>query len=135
MAVKAQQTAQAIVRSPKDQALGSVEEGPIESPPSDHSDEEALLVENAATPLEDDSKQTMPDDVSKTKPNPSSATVDVRTLQAKLLEMAQANIQLSFEFAQRLAKMRSPLEFPSVVAEFTSRRIAMFGKHSTNWLK
>jgi hypothetical protein len=40
-------------------------------------------------------------------------------------------MQFSFEFAQRLATIRSPLEFPSVIAEFTSKRIAMFRKHST----
>jgi hypothetical protein len=47
-----------------------------------------------------------------------------------LLEMAQANMQFAFEFAQRLATIRSPAEFPSVIAEFTSRRVAMFQKHS-----
>jgi hypothetical protein len=34
------------------------------------------------------------------------------------------------EFAQRLAWMRSPLEFPSIIAEFTTKRIDMFRKHS-----
>jgi hypothetical protein len=56
----------------------------------------------------------------------SSATANVRAYQAKLLEMAQANMQFSFEFAQRLATIRSPVEIPSVIAEFTSKRIAMF---------
>jgi hypothetical protein len=36
----------------------------------------------------------------------------VRAYQAKLLEMAQANMQFAFEFAQRLATIRSPVEFP-----------------------
>ena len=44
---------------------------------------------------------------------------------------AQANMQLAFEFAQRLAAIRSSVQFPSVITEFTSRRIAMFQKHST----
>jgi hypothetical protein len=61
----------------------------------------------------------------------SSANAIVRAYQAKLLEMAQANMQFAFEFAQRLATIRSPLEFPSVIAEFTSKRIAMFRKYST----
>jgi len=61
----------------------------------------------------------------------SSATGNVRALQAKLGEVAQANMQFTFEFAQRLAAARSPLEFFSVTAEFTSKRSAMFLKHST----
>src|SRR5258706_9409927 len=43
---------------------------------------------------------------------------------------AQANMQLAFEFAQRLATIRSPVEILSVIAEFTSKRIAMFQKYS-----
>ena len=50
--------------------------------------------------------------------------------QAKMLEMAQANVQFAFEVTQRLATIRSPVEFPSVIAEFTSKRIAIFRKHS-----
>jgi len=60
----------------------------------------------------------------------SSPTANVRAYQAKLLEMAQANMQLAFEFAQRLATIRSPVEILSVIAEFTSKRIAMFQKYS-----
>ena len=60
----------------------------------------------------------------------SSATANVRAYQAKLLEMAQANMQLTFEFAQRFATIRSPFEILSVIAEFTSKRIAMFQKYS-----
>jgi hypothetical protein len=60
----------------------------------------------------------------------SSAAANVLAYQAKLLEMAQANMQFAFEFAQRLATIRSPVEFPGVIAEFTNRRIAMFQKHS-----
>ncbi len=61
----------------------------------------------------------------------SSAMANVRALQAKLGEVAHANMQFTFEFAQRLAAVRSPLEFFSVTAEFTSKRSAMFLKHST----
>ena len=45
-------------------------------------------------------------------------------------EMAQANMTFAFEFSQRLAAIRSPLEFLNVIAEFTSKRIAMLGKYS-----
>jgi hypothetical protein len=57
--------------------------------------------------------------------------LDGQSQSAELLEMAQANMQFAFEFAQRLATIRAPFEFPSVIAEFTSKRIAMFRKHST----
>jgi hypothetical protein len=36
----------------------------------------------------------------------------------------------AFGFSQRLATIRSPVEFFTVIAEFTSKRIAMFGKYS-----
>jgi hypothetical protein len=140
IAAKAQQAAQAIVRSPKDRRLRLAGAGPTESPPKRQGDspqealpveQEALPVENPAPPLEDGIKQTMTNNDSKKGTNFSSATANVRAYQAKLLEMAQANMQFSFEFAQRLATIRSPLELPSVIAEFTSKRIAMFRKHST----
>ena len=61
----------------------------------------------------------------------SSANTNVQIYQAKLLEVAQANMQFAIEFAQRLAAIRSLVQFPSVITEFTGRRIAMFQKHST----
>jgi hypothetical protein len=133
IAAKAQRAAQAIVRSPKDRRLRAVGAGPTESPPKRYSDapQEAILVENPVTALQDDCKQTMTDNDSKKGTNFFSATANVPAYQAKLQEMAQANMQFAFEFAQRLAAIRSPVEFPSVIAEFTSKRIAMFRKHST----
>ena len=59
-----------------------------------------------------------------------SFPVNMRGYQAMLLEMAQANMQFSFEFAQRLATIRSPIEFLNIIAESTNKRIAMFEKHS-----
>jgi phasin family protein len=60
----------------------------------------------------------------------SSVTANVRAYQAKSLEMAQASMQISFEFAQRLAAIRSPVEFLGVNAEFTGKRMAMLLKYS-----
>jgi len=133
IAAKAQRAAQAIVRSPKDSRLRSAGAGSTESPPKLHIDspQEALAIESPATAIKDDCNQTMTDNVSKKATHFSSATANVRAYQAKLLEMAQANMQFAFEFAQRLATIRSPVEFPSVIAEFSSKRIAMFRKHST----
>jgi hypothetical protein len=132
IAAKAQRATQAIVRSPKDSRLRSVAAGSTESPPKRHNDskQEAPLVENPATALQDDGKQTMTDNDSKKGFDFSSATANVRAYQAKLLEMAQANTQFAFEFAQRLATIRSPVEFLSVIAEFTSKRMALFRKYS-----
>jgi len=141
MAAKAQRSAQAIVRSPKMSLLHSDGPSSTEPPPKCHNasqqDEDALLVENPEvlvespeTALKDDAKQ-IADNHSRKGANFSLAPVNVRAYQAKLLEIAQANMQFAFEFAQRLATIRSPVEFPSVIAEFTSRRMTMFRKHST----
>jgi Phasin protein len=146
IASKAQRAAQAIVRSPKDSRLRSVETGSTESRPKRHNDskqeaplvenpvtalqQEAPLVENPVTALQDHCKQTKTDNDSKKGFDFSSAAANVRAYQAKLLEMAQANMQFAFEFAQRLATIRSPVEFPSVIAELTGKRIAMFRQHS-----
>jgi hypothetical protein len=148
IAAKAQLATQAIVRSPIDSRLRAVGAGSTESSPKRHNDskEEALLGENPATALQNDSKeeallvekpalqddckQTLTDIDSKKGFDFSSATAGVRAYQAKLLEMAQANMQFAFEFAQRLATIRSPVEFPGIIAEFTSKRIALFRKYS-----
>jgi hypothetical protein len=132
IAAKAQRAAQDIVRSPKDSRLRSAGAGTTEFPPKspDDSQQEAPLVENPVTALQDDYKQTMTDSDSKKWTIFSLATANVPAYQAKLLEMTQANTQFAFEFAQRLATIRSPVEFPSVIAEFTSKRIALFGKYS-----
>jgi hypothetical protein len=138
--IAAQQANQAIVRSPKDSPLRSVAADSTESPPESHNDSkqeaplvekpEAPLVEKPATALQDDCKQTMTDNDSKKGFVFPSPTANVRAYQAKLLEMTQANMQLAFEFSQRLATIRSPVEILSVIAEFTSKRIAMFQKYS-----
>jgi hypothetical protein len=130
--IAAQRANQAIIRSPKDNRLRSVAAGSTESPPKRHNDskQEAPLVENPATALQDDCKQTMRDNDSKKGFDFSSTTENVRAYQATLLEMAQANMQLAFEFAQRLGTIRSPVEILSVIAEFTNKRIAMFQKYS-----
>ena len=130
IAAKAQRANQAIVRSPKHSHLRSVGAGSTESPPKRHNDskqETPLVVENPATVLQDDCKQTMTDNDSKKGFDFSS---NVRAYQAKLQEIAQVNMQFAFEFAQKLATIMSPLEIFSVLAEFTSKRIAMFQKHS-----
>jgi hypothetical protein len=126
--VKAQRANQAIVRSPKEGRLRSVAAGPTESPLKRR--QEASLGDNPMTAFQDDDKQTMKDTVSSKGFDFLLATANVRAYQAKLLEMAQADMQVAFEFAQRLATIRSPFEFLSVIAEFTTKRISMFRKYS-----
>ena len=154
IAAKTQRAAQAVVRSPGDSSLrslgtGSTEPSPphndpkqlienpatalqAESPPEHNAPkQEAPLVGNPTATLRDDGrKQTMTDNASKTALDFSSGAANVQAYQAKLLEMVQANMQFALEFAQRLTAIRSSLEFSSVIAEFTNKRIAMFQKHS-----
>jgi outer membrane protein OmpA-like peptidoglycan-associated protein len=132
IAAKAQQATQAIVRSPKASRLRSAAAGSTESPPKRLSDskQEAPLVENPATALQDVSKQTMRDNGSNKGFDFSSATANVGAYQAKLQEMAQANMQFALESAQSFATVRSPVETLRVIEEFTSKSVAMFRKHS-----
>lgn len=139
IAAKAQRASEAVVRSPKAGVSHSVGAGSTEPSPEHHDnpaqdahfDEQAeALIENPETTFQEDSKQMMEDD-STGVDFLSSANANVRAYQAKLLEVAQANMQFAFEFAQRLTAIRSPAQFPSLIAEFTSKRIAMFRKHST----
>ena len=133
IAAKAQRVAQAVVRSPKDnRRLPSVGAASTESHPERHNEEEALVGDpmtafhearlEPATAIQDE-----PNNDPAKGSDFSSATANV---QAKLLEVAQANMQFGFEFIQRLATIKSPVEFLSVTAEFTSKRSAMFLKHS-----
>jgi hypothetical protein len=91
-----------------------------------------LLVTDAA--LQNDSKQMTENNSKRGVDILSSANANVRAYQAQLLEMAQTNMQFAFEFAQRLAMIKAPLEFPGVIAEFTNKRIALFRKYSKEWL-
>ena len=139
---KAQRAAQAGARSPKKTVHRSAGTGSIEpharyddsqrdhgETPESVVENTEVLVERTEAALRDDSDQ-MRDNDSTDRTRFSPAGASVWTSQAKLLGFAQANMRLSFEFAQRLATMRSPTEFPSVIAEFTSRGIATFRKHS-----
>ena len=130
IAVKAQRTTQAIVRSPKVRlraiATGSAESSPKR--PNDSKPVASLVIENPVTALQEEKTMTV-NSLSKGF-NLFSATANVRAYQVMLVEMAQANMTFAFEFSRRLATIRSPLEFLNVIAEFASDRIAMFGKYS-----
>jgi len=127
---KAQRAAQAVVRSSLARRAPAADSTKSPSEPHSDADQEAHLVDRPAIVLQDDSKQTMTVTESKRELDFSSAMASAGAYQAKLLEMAQANMKLALEFAQRLAWIRSPFEVPSVIAEFTTKRIDMFRKHS-----
>jgi hypothetical protein len=146
-AAKAQRATQAVVRSPRERRLRAVETGSTNSGPERVNDTQpARLTENPATqqpnPVAENPaaafERSMPDVISKSIPNTVSnraldlysATANARAYQAKLLEMTRANMQFAFEFPQKLATIRSPLEVPIVIAELTSKRIAMLQKFS-----
>ena len=60
----------------------------------------------------------------------SPATANLQAYQARFFDMALANMQFAFEFAQRLAAIRSPLDIFGITAEFTGKRIALFRKYA-----
>jgi len=60
----------------------------------------------------------------------SLLVANMQAFQAKLLEVTQANMQFAFEFSQKLARTKSPVEFLAVIAEFTGTLIIMLQKHS-----
>lgn len=134
-ATKAQRAAQLVIRSPKNRVCDT---GSTEPPLKREKDSQRdaflvqdpeLLVETPETALQDHPEQ-LPDNILERGTDVSSVNANVRLYQSKLMEMAQANMQFAFEFSQRLATIRSPVEFPSVIAEFTSKRISIFRKHS-----
>jgi hypothetical protein len=122
IAARAQRATQAFIKSPKVRrrpvALDSAE-----SSPDRHNDPKPAVpvIENPVTVTDNGLRKGF---------DLFSTTANVRAYQAKLLEIAQANTTFAFEFSQRLATIRSPVEFLNVFAEFTSKRMAMFGKYS-----
>jgi hypothetical protein len=121
---RAQRNKQAIVRSPKDNLLRSVAAVSVEPPSKLHDDpkHDAPIIETRVDALPGDL------DSDPTK-GFALATANMQAYQANLLQIAQANWQLAFEFGLRLAAIRFPTELFAVITEFTSRGIDMFGQH------
>ena len=89
----------------------------------------AVRAENPAAALHYDRKASGTHSASNTF-DFSSATANLQAYQARFLDMALANMQFAFEFAQRLAAIRSPLDIFGITAEFTDKRIALFRKYA-----
>jgi hypothetical protein len=129
MAARTQRNKQAVVRSQKDNFLRSVASLSVELPArlNDDSKQGAPIVENGVGALQDDLSHKMRESPAK---GFALGIANLPAYQQKLLEIAQANVQFGFEFALRLATIRAPIEVFAVIAEFTGRRIDMFGQHS-----
>jgi hypothetical protein len=138
---RAQRNKQALVRSPRDKRLPPVTGGSPESLVKPHADQkqENSSIENRAAALQAILLSALQEGFTRktrevSEPMKgldfSSLMANMQAYQAKLVEVAQANMQFTLEFAQRLATIRSPLEFIAVIAEFTGRRMLMVRKHS-----
>ena len=112
---KAQRANQAVIRSPKASRLRSLATDPLHE----------LYPEFHIEPK--------PETTSVVRFDLSLATA--RAYQAKLLEMAQANLQFALESGPRLASVRSPVELLRVLEELTKERIAMFRKYSNEMVR
>jgi len=122
-AVKAQLATQAVVRSRTNKRPVA---GATELEPSRESNSPQVSIpENPATALQNQGNQILSEGA-----NFPSMMANVQVYQAKLLEIAQSNLQLAFEFTERLLILRSPAAFVGLVGEFTSKRTDMFWKYS-----
>ncbi|WP_208829757.1 Phasin protein [Bradyrhizobium neotropicale] len=129
-AVPARRNKQAVVRGPKDNPLRPVAAGSTESRKRhDESKQKNPITENQMAALQDGLRQRMRDNNTKGF-DLSLVTASLQAYQANFLEMAQVDMQLAFEFGQRLVTIRSPFEFFAVIVEFTSRRIDTFRRYS-----
>ena len=128
---KPQRATQAVVRSPKPHHLRAVAPASAKPSPMLQSRLEkpatARPVPEKPMMASDDASQGAMKQNDLTKAfNVFSATANVGAYQRKLPEIAQAYVQLAFQFAQRLAQIRSPFEMPAVVAELATKQLAIF---------
>lgn len=129
---KAQRASEAVVRGPKPRHSRSAAPASAELFPKLHSMPEAAVLERPATvsqgpttPSQDNGQHTMKNSDVRTTLNVLSVMANVGAYQRKLPEISQAYMQLTFEFAQRLARIKSPFEIPSVLAELATRQLAI----------
>lgn len=132
VAAKAQRARQAVVRSPKPSQVRLIAADSNKSLPKlqdTRRDTPVLEKPMAALPvvespaIADESQRTMRENNSTEVV--FSAPANVGADQTKPPEITQV-IQLAFEFAQRLAQIKSPFEIPGVLSEMTMKQFAMF---------
>jgi hypothetical protein len=144
VAAKAQRSRQAVVRSPRPSHVRLVAAGPNETQLNVDSTRDAPVLEQAA--LFEQAAAALPnvespaiasqDETRHTKSEndfakafdvfPAAPTTPAHL--TKLPEIAQTNMQLAFEFAQRFAQIKSPFQIPSVLSELMFKQFAIFQK-------
>jgi hypothetical protein len=60
----------------------------------------------------------------------SAVPEKIAAYQAKLLEIAKANVELSFAYAQAITTIKSPTEFTEISGEFSKKQVEMFKSHA-----
>lgn len=129
VAPKALRARQAVVRSakpsasrsrPKQQSDSTVDAAVHEAPAA------ALPIVESPAIASQDERQLVAKTVESAKAiSVFPATANVWAVPTKLPQIAQANMKLAFEFAQRLTQIKSPFELPGVFSEFTLKQFAM----------
>lgn len=129
VAPKALRARQAVVRSakpsasrsrPKQQSNSTVDAAVHEAPAA------ALpIVESPAIASQNESQLVAKTVKSAKAIDVFPAAANVWAVPTKLPQIAQANMKLAFEFAQRLTQIKSPFELPSVFSEYTLKQFAM----------
>jgi hypothetical protein len=132
---KAQRASQAVVRSPRPKHVRLVAAASNESPPKPRHEDSAPnesmtaapAVERRTIATQDDGQRTISDDDFAKAFDVFPGAANLAAYRpTKLPDLAQANMQLAFEFAQRLAQMKSPLELPTMFSELMIKQFAMF---------
>jgi hypothetical protein len=134
VAAKAQRASEAVVRSRRHLRLVA----PASTKPSPmlHSKPDAAVLEEAKIAIaapekptiasQDDSQRTMSEnDITKAW-NVFSPTANIGGYQTMLSEAAAAYMKLAFESAQRLARIKSPLEIPGLFRDEATRDLPKF---------
>jgi len=60
----------------------------------------------------------------------SAASEKIAAYQAKLLEIAKANVELSFAYAQAITTIKSPTEFTTISSDFSKKQVEMLMSHA-----
>jgi hypothetical protein len=120
VAAKAQQASQAVVRSPKPRQLRS-EDAVFGKPATGMS-----VPEKPTLASQDNSQPTMRQNDLMKAFNVFSAMTNIAAYQRRLPKLAQAYMQLGFEFTQKLAQIKSPFEISSVFADVAVKQLAIF---------
>jgi hypothetical protein len=60
----------------------------------------------------------------------SAVSEKMAAYQGKLLEIAKADVELSFAYAQAITTIKSPSEFATISSDFSKTQVEMFQSHA-----